>query len=325
MDPNTMTELYNLRFACNNNIPHPATLTLEERSDVTPAVLGVPEPHKFVHLHFKYSGNKNSKEILIHRYKEYLSHDWFDQRDIDKLNLFRIAAISMHIGVDISHTTGNLGSRKYLKEDERRLWFPNLSEFANETEREGDPQENAETDFYSEKNARLFNSRRDIEGAQGGTSSQSTSHRTDTEELDVQNDNSISRMREMFNSQSINDSFERSSNTASSVYHSFASASNASASNPPESNASLWFSPRLNVLGPRSYTSIPSTVAGLEEAASSASSSFASRVDTFSAHGSISSASASNASSPGLNQNPFASGCNASSLSNFFGDPSSTI
>ncbi|ESZ97894.1 hypothetical protein SBOR_1770 [Sclerotinia borealis F-4128] len=113
----------------HNQIPHPTTLTIEQRKDITPAILGNSEPHKFIHLHFKYAGHAKSKHIIMHQYIDYATHNWYRQADIDKLNMFRIAACAMHFGVDIYK-----GERRYryLTKAERAEWFPGLQEFAGE-------------------------------------------------------------------------------------------------------------------------------------------------------------------------------------------------
>ncbi|THV48163.1 hypothetical protein BGAL_0264g00090 [Botrytis galanthina] len=87
-----------------NSIPSPKYLSMEQRKDHTAAVLGNTEPHKFILLHFKKVNNLvNSKQIIMHRYPHALSHDWDDPDDINKLNLFRMAALTFALtGNDIS-------------------------------------------------------------------------------------------------------------------------------------------------------------------------------------------------------------------------------
>ncbi|APA14049.1 predicted protein [Sclerotinia sclerotiorum 1980 UF-70] len=127
--PESFVSIFN--FVPYNMIPHPTSLTIEQRQDVSPAVLGKPEPHKYIYLHFKYSEIGISKQIIMHQYRNYRRHNWFSQDDTDKLNLFRIAAIALQKGVDISR-----GKRRwrYLTEEERKEWLPRLREFAEETE-----------------------------------------------------------------------------------------------------------------------------------------------------------------------------------------------
>lgn len=114
-----------------NSIPSPKYLSMEQRKDHTAAVLGNTEPHKFILLHFKKINNLvNSKQIIMHRYPHALSHDWDDPDDINKLNLFRMAALTFAFtGNDIS-----VGERcwTYVPKSTRRIWFPNLLEFVEE-------------------------------------------------------------------------------------------------------------------------------------------------------------------------------------------------
>ncbi|KAF7876688.1 hypothetical protein EAF04_001773 [Stromatinia cepivora] len=117
--------------ASYNVIPHPTSLTIKQRQDISAAVLGKPEPHKYIYLHFRHSDSGISKQIIMHQYRNHARHDWFNQDDIDKLNLFRIAAVTLRTGVDISK-----GERcwRFVTKAERKEWFPRLREFAEETE-----------------------------------------------------------------------------------------------------------------------------------------------------------------------------------------------
>ncbi|KAB8293326.1 hypothetical protein EYC80_007650 [Monilinia laxa] len=186
MDTSTLITLYTQRYSCNNNVPHPATLTLEERADITPAILGLPQPHKFIHLHFQYSKSNASKKILMHLYLEYQTHDWFKQEHIDKLNLFRIAAFTMHYDFDISDATGNLGATRYVEEHEKRLWFPNLPEFASGENRQDHS---------------------DPAGAQGETWSRDVARQAEIERQQVQDDLRMATLRELYRTQVPDHSF----------------------------------------------------------------------------------------------------------------------
>ncbi|RAL62045.1 hypothetical protein DID88_002532 [Monilinia fructigena] len=186
MDTTALSTLYTQRYSCNNNIPHPATLSLEERADITPAILGFPQPHKFIHLHYQYSKGNASKKILMHLYLEYQTHDWFNQEDIDKLNLFRIAAFTMHYDFDVSDATGNLGATRYVAEHEKRLWFPNLPEFANGENR----QENS-----------------NLTGAQGENLLQDVARQAEIERQQIQDDLRMAALRELYRTQVPDHSF----------------------------------------------------------------------------------------------------------------------
>ncbi|KAF7918737.1 uncharacterized protein EAE97_011832 [Botrytis byssoidea] len=121
----------NFLIGYKNTIPDPRYLTIEQRKDHTAAVLGNTEPHKFILLHFKATNNLvNSKQIIMHRYPHARHHDWDDPDDINKLNMFRIAALTFAFtGNDIS-----VGERCWslVPKSTRRIWFPNLSEFVEE-------------------------------------------------------------------------------------------------------------------------------------------------------------------------------------------------
>ncbi|TGO53169.1 hypothetical protein BOTNAR_0303g00110 [Botryotinia narcissicola] len=85
----------NFLIGYKNSIPDPRYLTVEQRKDHTAAVLGRTEPHKFILLHFKKVNDLvNSKQIIMHRYPHARHHDWDDPDDINKLNMFRIAALT---------------------------------------------------------------------------------------------------------------------------------------------------------------------------------------------------------------------------------------
>ncbi|KAJ8063954.1 hypothetical protein OCU04_007801 [Sclerotinia nivalis] len=120
-----------VNVASYNVIPHPTSLTIKQRQDISAAVLGKPEPHKYIYLHFKHSDSGISKQIIMHQYRNHRRHDWFNQDDIDKLNLFRIAAVTLKTGFDISK-----GERcwRFVTKAERKEWFPRLREFVEETE-----------------------------------------------------------------------------------------------------------------------------------------------------------------------------------------------
>ncbi|CAD6443127.1 f5ad3603-9306-4f24-a0e9-8bd2b1496b98 [Sclerotinia trifoliorum] len=127
--PQSFTSIFN--FAPYNVIPHPTSLTIGQMQDISPAILGKPEPHKYIYLHFRYSESGISKQIIIHQYRNHRRHNWFSQDDIDKLNLFRIAAITLQTGVDISR---DKRCWRFLTKAERKEWFPRLRKFAKETE-----------------------------------------------------------------------------------------------------------------------------------------------------------------------------------------------
>ncbi|KAF7883971.1 hypothetical protein EAF00_011283 [Botryotinia globosa] len=121
----------NFLIGYKNAIPDPRYLTVEQRKDHTAATLGNPEPHKFILLHFKNVNDLvNSKQIIMHRYPRARYHNWDDPDDINKLNMFRIAAITFALtGNDIS-----VGERcwSFVPKSRRRIWFPDLLEFVEE-------------------------------------------------------------------------------------------------------------------------------------------------------------------------------------------------
>ncbi|KAF7940076.1 uncharacterized protein EAE98_000203 [Botrytis deweyae] len=114
-----------------NSIPDPRYLTIEQRKDVTPAVLGNAEPHKFIYFHFrKVDDSVRTNQIIMHRYPNARHHDWDNQDDIDKLNVFRFAAITLAI----TDTDVSVGEKCWseVSLSLKRMWFPNLIEFVEE-------------------------------------------------------------------------------------------------------------------------------------------------------------------------------------------------
>lgn len=87
----------------------------------------------------------------MHQYLHHESHDWSDQDDIDRLNLFRIAALTMIFGKDLD-VDGELKCSRYLTVQEIRVWFPDISEvdeeeIHNEGNREEQEEEDEEEEF----------------------------------------------------------------------------------------------------------------------------------------------------------------------------------
>ncbi|TGO14606.1 hypothetical protein BPAE_0636g00020 [Botrytis paeoniae] len=116
----------NFLIGYENSIPDPRYLTIEQRKDHTAAVLGNTEPHKFIYFHFrKVDDWVRSKQIIMHKYPNARHHDWNNQDDINKLNVFRIAAITLGLtGTDVS-----VGERCWsvVPKSLKRMWFPNLN------------------------------------------------------------------------------------------------------------------------------------------------------------------------------------------------------
>ncbi|KAF7899384.1 uncharacterized protein EAF01_008597 [Botrytis porri] len=114
-----------------NSVPDPRSLTIEQRKDITAAVLGNPEPHKFIHFHFwGVDDEVRSKQIIMHRYSHARHHDWYNHDDINKLNVFRLAAVTFGLtGIDIS-----VGERCWsvVPKSLKRAWFPNLVQCVDE-------------------------------------------------------------------------------------------------------------------------------------------------------------------------------------------------
>lgn len=182
----------------------------------------------------------------MHLYLGYQTHDWFNQDDIDKLNLFRIAAFTMHYHSDISHATGNLGATRYIEEHEKKMWFPNLSKITRGESR----QENS-----------------GLAGTQGETSSRNVTQQVETEQQQIQSDLYMDSLRELYRTQVPDHSFS-TRNPGTYGHPSFALASTDAASTATPSTAPTSTAPTSYAFAPYDPSMIgdPFTASSLADA-----------------------------------------------------------